>query len=92
MNTPSSNHRLTKAVIHRLSRIEGHVRSIKSMIEEGRDCSDVLIQIAAVRSAINKVGLVVLEDHIDSCLVDAAEGGDTDEVWLDLKTALDVFL
>ena len=84
-------HKHTRAVINRLSRIEGHVRSIKTMVEEGRDCSDILVQIA-VRSAVNQVGRVVLEDHVESCLLTAAADGTADEVWLDLQKAFGVFL
>jgi DNA-binding FrmR family transcriptional regulator len=85
-------HKQTKAIINRLSRIEGHVRSIKSMVEEGRDCADILIQLAAVRSAIDKTGRVVLEDHLESCLFHAGVLPDDSEIWLDLKEALDVYL
>ena len=46
------------------------------MIEDDRDCSEVLVQIAAVRSAINNIGKIILEDHISHCLVDAVETGD----------------
>ena len=45
------------------------------MIEDDRDCSEVLVQIAAVRSAINNIGKIILEDHISHCLVDAVEPG-----------------
>ncbi len=81
-------HRQRKAIINRLSRIEGHIRSIRAMVEEGRDCSDILIQIAAVRSAINKTGKVVLEDHLESCLfhVGVAENND---IWLGVKESFD---
>jgi DNA-binding FrmR family transcriptional regulator len=85
------HHKQTKAIINRLSRIEGHIRSVKKMVEEGRDCSDILIQISAVRSAIDKVGKVVLEDHLESCLFDSGALSDDNEVWLDVKEALDVY-
>jgi len=84
-------HKQTKAVINRLSRIEGHIRSIKTMVEEGRDCSDILIQISAVRSAIDKAGRVVLEDHLESCLFHAGVLPEDNEIWLDVKEALDVY-
>ncbi|MDW7675206.1 MAG: metal-sensitive transcriptional regulator, partial [Bacillota bacterium] len=48
-------------LITRLKKIEGQVRGIQKMVEEGRYCVDILVQIAAIRSAINKVGVVVLE-------------------------------
>jgi DNA-binding FrmR family transcriptional regulator len=85
-------HKQTRAIVNRLSRIEGHIRSIKGMVEENRDCSDILIQIAAVRSAIDKVGRVVLEDHLESCLLDAEVLPEREEIWAGVKEALDVYL
>ena len=69
-------HANTKAVLNRLARAIGHLESVKKMVEDGRDCSEVLIQIAAVRSAINNIGKVILQDHIQHCIVDAVEEGD----------------
>ena len=66
-------HKDTKKVIDRMSRAIGHMESIKKMVEEGRDCSEILIQLSAVRSAINNVGKIILQDHINNCVVDAAE-------------------
>ena len=57
-------HENTKAVINRLSRAIGHLESIRRMVEEGRDCSEVLIQLSAVKSAINNTGKVILKEHI----------------------------
>jgi DNA-binding FrmR family transcriptional regulator len=84
-------HRKTKAVINRLSRIEGHIRSIKTMLEEGRDCSEILIQISAVQSAINKAGKVVLEDHLESCLFHQGISPDENEIWLSVKDVFDAY-
>ena len=64
-------HQNTKAVINRLSRAIGHLESIKRMVEDGRDCSEVLIQLSAVKAAINNMGKVILQDHIEHCIVDA---------------------
>lgn len=69
-------HENTKAVLNRLSRAIGHLESVRGMVEDGRDCAEVLVQIAAVRSAINNIGKVILEDHIRHCIVDAVEEGD----------------
>jgi DNA-binding FrmR family transcriptional regulator len=85
-------HRQRRAVVNRLSRIEGHIRSIKQMVEEGRDCADVLIQLSAVRSAIEKAGRVVLEDHLESCLFHVGVVPEESEIWAGIKEALDVFL
>ena len=69
-------HENTKAVLNRMARIIGHMESIRRMVEDGRDCSEVLVQIAAVKAAINNVGKVILQDHIRHCIVDAVEEGD----------------
>lgn len=59
------SHEHTKAVINRMSRAIGHMEAIKKMIEQGRDSSEVLVQIAAVKSAVNNIGKIVLQDHIN---------------------------
>ena len=69
-------HTFTIAVFFRLSRAIGHMESIKRMVEEGRDCTEVLIQLSAVKAAINNTGKIILEDHIEHCIVDAVEHGD----------------
>lgn len=84
-------HANTKAVLNRLSRAIGHLESIRRMVEEGRDCSEVLIQLSAVKSAINNTGKVILKDHIEHCLVDAVECGDMEAV-ADLTDAIDRFM
>jgi CsoR family transcriptional regulator, copper-sensing transcriptional repressor len=81
-------HKHTKAVINRLSRIAGHVRAIKTMVEEERPCPEVLIQLAAVRSAITKASRLVLEDHMESCLYQATGDSAPEKEWESLKEAL----
>jgi DNA-binding FrmR family transcriptional regulator len=88
----SHEHKQTEAVIHRLSRIEGHVRAIKRMLEEDKACPDILIQLAAVKAAIQKTAQIVLEDHIESCLLQAASKGQADEEWASLKEALHKYI
>ena len=85
-------HKRTRGVLNRLSRIEGHIRSIRIMVEEGRDCSDVLTQISAVRSAIEAAGKVVLEDHLESCLLKTGSSPEDNEVWDGVLEALNIFL
>ena len=85
------HHENTKAVLNRMSRAIGHMESIKTMIENGRDCTEVLVQIAAVRSAINNVGKIILEDHINHCIVDAVETGD-EQALKDLNDAIEKFV
>ena len=75
-HTHSHTHVNTKQVLNRLSRTIGHLNAVKTMVENGRDCSEVLIQLAAVQSALNGVCQVILEDHIDHCIVDAVRTGD----------------
>ena len=69
-------HESQRAVINRLSRAIGHLEKVKRMVEDGVDCSEVLIQLSAVRSALTSTGKVILEDHLRHCIVDAVEQGD----------------
>ena len=85
------SHTQTKAVMNRLARISGHLEAIKRMVEEGRDCSDILIQISAVDSALVSVGKVILRDHIDHCIVDAVKDNDMEAVD-NLKKAITTFI
>ena len=85
------HHTNTKAVLNRLSRAIGHMESIKRMVEEGRDCTEVLIQLSAVKAAINNTGKIILEDHIEHCIVDAVEHGDTKAIQ-ELNKAIDRFV
>ena len=85
-------HQSNDAVLKRLARIEGHVRGIKRMVEEDAECPDVLVQIAAVRSALNNVGQIILEDHLQHCMVRAVEDGDFENAMSDLKLSLDRFI
>lgn len=89
--THTHSHEQTKAVINRMNRAIGHMESVKRMVEDGRDCSEILIQIAAVRSAINNIGKIILEDHISHTVVDAVQTGDQD-VLDDLKDAINKFI
>ena len=85
------SHEQTKAVLNRLSRAIGHLESIKRMVEDGRDCSEVLIQLSAVKSAINNTGKIILQAHIEHCIVDAVEHGDRDAI-KELERAIDRFM
>lgn len=92
MNEPHTHsHENTKVVINRLSRAIGHLQSVKRMVEDGRDCSDVLIQIAAVNAAVNNIGKIILQDHISNCIVDAVETGNK-KALSDLNYAIDQFV
>ena len=90
-HTHQHTHQNTKAVINRLSRAIGHLESVKKMVEDGRDCSDVLIQLAAVRSAINNTGKVILKDHIQNCIVEAIAENDLEKIEK-MNKAIDQFI
>ena len=85
------SHEKTQTVLNRISRVTGHLESIKRMVEEGRDCSEILIQLSAVRAAINSLGRIILQDHIEHCIVDAVKTGDQ-EVLARLNHAVEKFL
>ena len=87
----SHSHTHTKDVINRLSRAIGHLESVKRMVEDGRDCSEVLIQLSAVKSALNNTGKIILQDHIEHCIVDAVEHDDRDAL-KELEKAIDRFI
>ena len=82
-------HTQTKAVINRLSRAIGHLESVKRMVESGRDCTEVLVQLAAVRSALNSTAKVILKDHLEHCISDAQS--DPDQLQA-LNEAIDKFM
>ena len=84
-------HEHTKAVLNRMSRAIGHMNAVKKMIEDGRNCSDVLIQLSAIKSEITGVSKVILKDHIDHCIVDAVKENDEDAIE-NLKGAIDKLL
>ena len=85
------SHTDKKKVLDRLSRAIGHLEAIRRMVEEDRDCSEVLVQIAAVRTAVNNVGRMILLDHINHCIVHAVENGDQ-KALDDLNTAVNRFV
>ena len=84
-------HENQKAVINRLARAIGHLNKVKRMVEDGFDCADVLVQLAAVRSALDNTGKVILADHIRHCMVDAVQAGDETAID-DLCAAIDKFM
>ena len=81
-----------KKIINRLSRIEGHLRGIKTMIEDDRPCPDVLIQIAAVRGGLDRVARIILDEHLSECITRAVDEGNIEAEVEALKAALDRFI
>ena len=83
-------HTQTKAVLNRLSRAIGHLESVRTMVETGRDCTEVLIQLAAVRSALSSTAKVILKDHMEHCI--SEDGVDAEEQMRALNEAIDKFM
>ncbi|MBW4495842.1 MAG: metal-sensitive transcriptional regulator [Oscillatoria princeps RMCB-10] len=81
-----------RRLVNRLSRIEGHIRGIKTMVQESQPCPDVLVQIAAVRGALDRVARIILDEHLSQCIARAAKAGNIEDEIEELKAALDRFL
>lgn len=79
-------------IVNRLSRIEGHIRGVKTMVQEHRPCPDVLIQVAAVRGGLDKVARMILDEHLSACVARAVDEGNIEEEVEALKKALDRFI
>jgi CsoR family transcriptional regulator, copper-sensing transcriptional repressor len=80
-----------EAVVHRLKNVEGHIRGIERMVEEDVYCIDVLRQIQAAQSALNKISVQILEEHLNSCVITAIRGEDPNERERVLKEISGVF-
>lgn len=80
-----------KAIINRLSKSIGHLDSVRKMLEDGRDCADVLIQLAAVRSEINNAGKLLLKEHMEHCIVEAVQENDKAAIER-MNRAIDMFM
>ena len=79
-------------LIKRLNRIEGQVKGIQKMVDEERYCIDILTQISAIRSAINKVGSIILENHITGCVVNSIKEDNSEESIEELLKTIDKFI
>lgn len=80
-----------KRQINRISRMVGHLEHIKKMIAADEDCAQVLIQLSAVRSALNGLGKEIIQEHLDHCIKHAIEDGDMNAV-ADFEKALQQYL
>ena len=74
------HHPNARAVSNRLARAIGHLEKVKRMVDNDEDCAEVLVQLAAVRSAINNAGKVLLTDHLNHCIIEAAQDGDMEKI------------
>ena len=90
-HTHTHSPQIVKNELNRIARIIGHMKSIKIMIESGRDCSEVLIQLAAVDAAVKSLSRVILKEHMSTCIVDVIKTGD-DEAIEALNEAIDKFM
>ncbi len=88
---PVHSHEHTQAVTNRLARAIGHLEAVRKMVADGRDCSEVLIQLAAVRSALASTSRIILKDHMEHCIVDAIEAHDQSAME-ELERAIDRLL
>ena len=80
-----------KAIVHRLSKVIGHMKSIRTMVETGRDCSEVLIQLSAVKSAVNNTGKEILKTYITQSVRTAVDGEERDSIHK-LNKSIDSFM
>lgn len=90
-HTHTHSPQIVKNELNRIARIIGHMKSIKIMIESGRDCSEVLIQLAAVDAAVKSLSRVILKEHMSTCIVDAIKTGDEEAIEA-LNDAIDKFM
>ena len=80
-----------EAIVNRLKRIEGQVRGLIKMVEENKDCEDILIQISSAKSALHKTGQVILEEHLHHCVLDGIREGKEEETIQKLSSAIEQF-
>lgn len=76
---------------NRLKRVDGQIKAIDRMIEQDVPCEDIIIQINAAKTALHKIGQVVLEGHLNHCVKDGIEHGDAEKTIADFEKALEYF-
>lgn len=81
----------TRSVLNRMARIIGHMESTRRMVENGRDCSEILIQLSAIESAINSVSRLIIKEHLSTCIIDAVKNDDIQAIE-ELNKAIDKFI
>ncbi len=67
---------VTKTVDNRLATIEGHIRGVRQMLADGKDCSDILLQLSAIEASVQKLSKTILKNHIEHCVKDSVTNGD----------------
>ncbi|MCT4564864.1 MAG: metal-sensitive transcriptional regulator [Maledivibacter sp.] len=68
-----------KKIISRLRTLKGHIAGIEKMVEDGKNCEDILIQISAIKSSIHKIGTIIVEEHAIDCLLSKEDDGEFDK-------------
>ena len=81
----------TKNLHQRLNRIQGQIKAIDKMVDQDVPCEDILIQVNAAKSALHKVGQIILEGHLNHCVRDGIEHGDADKTIADFARAVEYF-
>ena len=81
----------SKSIESRLARIEWQIKGIKQMAADGRECEDIIVQLSAVNSAITNVARLILEHHIEHCVIDGIKNSDEERTIENLKTAVTAF-
>jgi DNA-binding FrmR family transcriptional regulator len=77
--------------LRRLKTVEGHIRGVQRMVDEDTYCIDIIRQIQAIQSALNKISINILDNHLNSCLISAVRGDDQMEQDRVLQEIIDVF-
>lgn len=79
-----------KSVVNRLKTVKGHISGIERMVEEGKSCDEILLQVLAVKSSMHKIGLMIMENHAMDCLLtpDAEGNMDKDKMEQIIKTII----
>ncbi len=80
-----------KKVNARLKKIEGQIKSISNMIDQDIPCEDILIQINAIKSAVHRVGQIILEGHLHHCVKDAIDNGDSVDAIKKIEKSIEYF-
>ena len=80
-----------QAIMNRLKRIEGQVRGLMKMVEDGKNCEEILIQIGSAKAALHKTGQVILEGHLSHCVLDGIREGKQEETIRKLSSAIEQF-
>ena len=80
-----------KSIDNRLAAIEGHVRAVRQMLTEDKECEDILLQISAIEGSLSKLGKIILKEHLNHCVKEGIERGDVD-ILTRFNTVLDKYL